>query len=99
MYFIVVCTMCLSLASKNLMLFGLMNCCRLGFRYTVVGSWDFVNFVSTIGPSDRHFFLSLDYLYLHIMKYSFIEGGIPLGVFSPRGFIVVAGLKAVKNRN
>ena len=61
---------------KNLMLFGLMNCCRLGFRYTVVGSWDVVNFVSAVGQVIGLLPFHWAIFTCHIMKYSFIEGGI-----------------------
>lgn len=77
-----------------------MNCCRLGFRYTVVGSWDFVNFVS--GPSDRPSSLSLDCHTYHILKYDFI-GWNPLGVFFffffPKGLHRSCWLKALKTEN
>ena len=75
-----------------------MNCCRLGFRYTVVGSWDFVNFVSTVGQVIGLLPFHWVIFTCHIMKYSFIEGGILWESFFLRGFLVVAGLKAVKNR-
>ena len=59
-----------------------------GFRYAIVGSWDFLNFLSTVSLNDRPSFLSLGTTMLlktpahvlfftcYVMKYSLIQGGI-----------------------